>query len=59
MLLQNQHFLPHLGEQNCNSEPTDATADDDGIQVLRDFTGQETWRNKQTRSNLKLPQLKQ
>lgn len=42
MLLQNQHFLPHLGEQNCKSEPADATADDDGIQILRYFTDQET-----------------
>lgn len=42
VLLQNQHFLPHLGQQNCKPEPADATADDDGIQVLRDLTGQET-----------------
>lgn len=55
MLLQNQHFLPHFGQQDRDSKPTDPTADDDSIQILRYFTGQETWNNTQdTRLSLNL-----
>lgn len=44
VLLQNQDFLSHFGQQHRKSEPTNPTADDDGIQVVRYFTFQKTCR---------------
>lgn len=42
VLLQNQNFLPNFSKEHGQSEPTDPTADDDSIQVLRYFTGHKT-----------------
>lgn len=42
VLLQNEDFLSNFGQQHSKSKATDAAANDDGIQVLRYFTGQET-----------------
>ncbi len=43
VLLQNQDFLSNFGQQHRNPKPTDPAANDDGIQVVRNFTGQKTW----------------
>lgn len=45
MLFQNQDFLPNFGQQYRDSKATNPAADDNGIQVLRYFTSQKTWRN--------------
>lgn len=42
VLLQNQNFLSNFGQQHPKAQSTDPTADDNGIQVCRYFTGQET-----------------
>lgn len=42
VLFQNQNFLSYFGQQHRKPQPSDSTADDDGIQVVRYFTGQET-----------------
>lgn len=51
MLLQNQDFLSNFGQQHREPESTNPTADDDGVQVLRYFTGQETWRKQRQNFN--------
>lgn len=42
VLLQDQHFLSHFGQQHSEPQASDPAADDDGIQVLGYFTGQKT-----------------
>lgn len=44
MLLQNQNSLSNFSQQDGESEPTDAAADDDRVEVLWDFTGHKTYR---------------
>lgn len=43
MLLQNQDFFSNFGQQHRKSKPTNPTADDDGIQVVRYFTFHKSW----------------
>lgn len=42
VLLQDQDFLSNFGQQHSKSKATNTAANDDSIQVLRYFTGQET-----------------
>lgn len=72
VLLQDQDFLSNFGQEHRKPKPTDPTANDDGIQVVRYFTGHKTYRKdsktfKQQRGysqngttvNLRIPEREQ
>lgn len=46
VLFQDQNFLSHFGQQHGKAQTSHSTADDDGIKVLRNFTGHKTCREQ-------------
>lgn len=46
MLLQDQNFLSHFGQQHGEAQTSHPAADDDGIQVLWNFAGHKTCREQ-------------